>query len=204
MTRRPPPRPFHRGLDRASVLDAALELLDRDGRDGLTMRAVAAARDVQAPALYTHVRNKQDLVDGVIDRVLAGVEVPTVDPVPDWRAALIAGFSSYRRVLVEHPGVFGLVIERTTQLPVQMLLVERSILLLEQSGLTTERAAAAQVTLAAYELGFVAQEVRRPTPTPTPTPPPVFQRAITALGATTVDERFRAGLDIILDGVVGQ
>lgn len=50
-------------LDANVIGAAALELLDETGLDGLTMRKVASALNVQAPALYWHVKNKQELLD---------------------------------------------------------------------------------------------------------------------------------------------
>lgn len=52
-----------RGLSREQIVDAAFDVLDREGLDGLTMRRVATVLGVQAPALYWHVRNKSDLLD---------------------------------------------------------------------------------------------------------------------------------------------
>ena len=50
-------------LSRESIVAAALDVLDEQGIDGVTVRAVAARLDVKAPALYWHVRNKQELLD---------------------------------------------------------------------------------------------------------------------------------------------
>jgi AcrR family transcriptional regulator len=52
-----------RGLTKAGIVSAALEILDEEGLEGLTVRAVAARLGVQAPALYWHVRDKQTLID---------------------------------------------------------------------------------------------------------------------------------------------
>src|SRR4051794_18557701 len=196
-------RPFHRGLHRDAVIDAALDIVDREGRQALTMRSVASALDVQAASLYTHVRNKDDLTDGIIDRVMSQVEVPPDGPSSEWRTTLTAGFFSYRRALVRHPGVVGLLTERSLMTSAQRQLVSRSIALLEGSGMSIGEAGAAQGTLFAFPLGFIGQEVGRPLAAP---PPEVLQstdvlsRAMTALATTSVDERFEAGLAFIIDG----
>src|SRR4051812_22696733 len=200
-------RPFHRGIDRSAVLDAALELLDREGRQALTMRAVASALDVQAASLYTHIRSKEDLLGAVIDRVMEEVEVPPDTPsvMNRWRPSLTAGFLSYRRALVRHPAVVGLLTERSSTSPVRLALVARSITLLEAGGLTIAEAVATQVTLFSFTLGFVVQEVRPPSTPPSPdvlAGHPVMARAMAALSTITVDDRFSAGLDLIIDGAV--
>lgn len=194
-------RPFHRGLTREQVLAAAVTILDAEGRGALTMRRLANELDVKAPSLYVHVRSKNDLVMGVLDTVLDEVVLPPVGQ--RWRASLIAGFSEYRRVLVRHPGAVPLLTERVHASSSQIRLVERSIELLEAAGLSTAAAVAAHVTLVAYTLGFVLQEVAvRPADNTAPVPrSDVFVRALTALAGVPVDERYRAGLDLILDGL---
>jgi AcrR family transcriptional regulator len=203
-------RAVHRGLRRADVLRAAVAIVDAEGWDALTMRRLAAELDVKAPSLYVHVRNKEDLRTGVLDAVLDEIVLPPVTK--RRRSSLVAGFAEYRRVLVLHPGAVAVVTERTQPSPAQVRLVARSIELLEGAGLSTAAAVSAHVTLVAYTLGFVLQEVaRRPPSAPAPPAPEeapapiegqeVFVRAITALGRTSVDQRFRAGLDLILDGL---
>jgi AcrR family transcriptional regulator len=195
-------RPFHRGLTRQQVLTTAVALLDVEGRGALTMRRLAAELEVKAPSLYVHVRSKEDLLTGVLDTVLEEIELPSVGR--NRRKSLVAGFSEYRRVLVRHPGAVPLLTERTHPSRTQVRLVERSIDLLEGGGLSTAAAVAAHVTLVAYTLGFVLQEVaQRPTTVSADAvaTSEVFLRAVTALADTSVDERFRSGLDLILDGL---
>ena len=193
-------RPFHRGLDRAAVLAAALRVLDAEGRAGLTMRRVARELDVEAPSLYTHVRSKDDLVDGVLDRILDEVRLP--DAGLPWRQALTEAYGTYRRTLLAHPAAVPLLTERAHASPAQYRLVERSIELLEQTGLDDRGVVETHVALAAFTIGFVVQEVGR-SPAPTAEAlefSPVVRRTIATLVQIPVDDRFRAGLDRILDG----
>lgn len=197
-------RPFHRGLDRAAVLAAALRVLDQEGRAALTMRRVARELDVEAASLYTHVRSKDDLVDGVLDHILDEVEVPITGEA--WRPALITAFTNYRATLLAHPVAVSLMTERASTSPAQYRLVERSLVLLERGGLTMAAAVRVHIALVAYTLGFVLQEVGRPA---APSPEalessPVVRRAIAALSKVPVNERYRAGLALILDGAQDQ
>lgn len=57
------------GLTKASIVQAALDLLDEAGMDGLTVRALASRLGVQAPALYWHVRSKQALLDEMATQI---------------------------------------------------------------------------------------------------------------------------------------
>src|SRR5260370_18984633 len=77
-------------LDRAQVVNAAIELLDEVGLDGLTLRRLAEELGVQAPALYWHFKNKQELLDQMVVTISA-TEAPVRmpehgEPWDDWLA----------------------------------------------------------------------------------------------------------------------
>lgn len=86
-----------KGITRERIVTAALELLDEHGLDALTVRALATALDVRAPALYWHVRNKQELLDAMATEVMrrVGNVLSTIGPGTDWREDL----SAYARIL---------------------------------------------------------------------------------------------------------
>jgi AcrR family transcriptional regulator len=86
-----------KGITREQIVTAALELLDDKGMDGLTVRALASRLDVRAPALYWHVRNKQELLDEMATEVMRRVTgaLAAVPPGDGWREDL----ASYARVL---------------------------------------------------------------------------------------------------------
>jgi AcrR family transcriptional regulator len=67
-------------LTREVIVDTALRLLDRDGLDGVSMRRVAEDLGTGAASLYAHVANKEELLDLLLDRVLADVDIPDPDP----------------------------------------------------------------------------------------------------------------------------
>ena len=193
-------RAWHRGLDRGSLVAEALRILDDEGRAALTMRHLAASLQVEAASLYAHVRSKDELVDAVLDEVLDSVILP--EPGEDQRAAIVAGFVSYRRTLLAHPAVVILMTERARLSQSQLRLAERGIELLTASGLSMRAAVDAQVALVAFVLGFILQEVSRPTtPAPTGTRSPLLQRMLSTLAERGIDERFEVGLGLILDGV---
>ncbi|WP_255621109.1 TetR/AcrR family transcriptional regulator C-terminal domain-containing protein [Pseudonocardia sp. DSM 110487] len=86
-----------KGITRERIVAAALELLDEKGMEGITVRALAARLDVQAPALYWHVRNKQELLDEMSTVVMRRVTdaLSALPPGAGWRDDLAA----YARVL---------------------------------------------------------------------------------------------------------
>ena len=200
--RRTDRRSWHRGLDRDAVVGEALRLLDEEGRDALTMRRLGAALHVEAASLYAHIGGKDDLIDAVLDRVLDGIELPAPGREP--QTAIVEGFSAYRRALLAHPTIVLLMTERARFTRAQARLATRSISLFEEAGLSTRRAVDAHVTLVAFVLGFIVQEVARPA-SPGPAlleDDAVLRRAVAALAQSTPDERFETGLAVILEGAL--
>ncbi len=88
-------------LSRDRVLRAAVELADGAGIEALSMRRLATELGVVPMALYKHVRNKDELLDGMVDVVLAGVE--PADPSLPWRAAIRGRVLSARQAVLRHP-----------------------------------------------------------------------------------------------------
>src|SRR5581483_4119040 len=88
--RYPPERGRRRGrppITREAIVETALQLLDRDGLDQLSMRRVADALDTGPASLYWHVGSKDGLLDLVFDQVIGEQEVP--DPEPErWQEQL--------------------------------------------------------------------------------------------------------------------
>jgi AcrR family transcriptional regulator len=91
-------------LNRDRVLRTALALADQGGFDGLSMRKLAEQLGVVPMALYKHVADKDELLDGMVDLVFAEVEVPTDVP---WRAAMRIRAIAMRDALRRHPWAVG-------------------------------------------------------------------------------------------------
>lgn len=89
------------------IFERALEIVDADGLDALTMRRLASGLGVEAASLYHHIAGKQALIDGVIGRMRSEMRV-TGDPAGDWKEFLEEVFVEYRRVLTAHPNMMGL------------------------------------------------------------------------------------------------
>ena len=145
-----PPR-----LDRDQVLAAALDLADETGAEGLTMRAVAHRVDSEAMALYRHVRNKEDLLDGLIDLVFAETEVPNTG---DWMSDMRERAISVRHALTRHPWAVGLMESRMQPGPENLRHRDSVLEVLLDAGFTPVDATHAYNTLDSYIFGFVLQE----------------------------------------------
>ena len=125
-------------LSREVVADRALALADSEGIEAVTIRRLAGELGVTPMALYWHFRTKEDLLAGLGDRVLDGVEVPerSGEWSNDLRAALVAVVTAMR----PHPQVAHLVAERIMAHPKGLALSELGLSALSEAGFGPEPA----------------------------------------------------------------
>lgn len=109
-TRRRGAPPAGQRLTRETVLIRAAALIARDGLTSFSLRRLAAELGVTPNAVYNHVTGRDDLLDAVTERVVAGMHLPAGEQTwPDWVHAAAAGL---RAQLAEHPGLTDLVLSR--------------------------------------------------------------------------------------------
>ena len=133
------------------ILAAAIELVDRDGLDALTMRRLAERLGVEAMSLYGYVRNKADLLDGIHDALL-GQMTPTLDggdPTEDIRRIARA----FREVLRAHPNALPIFATRPARGESSLRQVELGLSVLERMGMPPARALATFQVLFAFVVG---------------------------------------------------
>ncbi|MFI0480421.1 TetR/AcrR family transcriptional regulator [Actinomadura sp. 9N215] len=102
-TRPERPRREQPTLSRDQIVDAALELLDAEGLAGLSMRRLGTRLNSGATSVYWHVANKDELLELVLDRVMAEVTVPPPDGEGGWRASATAYARGFRAMIHRHP-----------------------------------------------------------------------------------------------------
>ncbi len=107
-----------RKITREVVLAAALDIIDRDGIDGLSMRGLARALDRDPMILYRHAPNKAALLDGVAETVLAKLTVDATDP--DWAGQLRSVARNYRALALAYPHVVPLLVTRPLAAPLAL------------------------------------------------------------------------------------
>jgi len=106
-------------LTRHDVLVTAVRLIDEDGVDALSMRRLGAALDRDPMRLYRFAASKDDLLDGVVELVLAELEIPTVCD-GDWQDVLRRFGHSFRRITLAHPHVVPLLVTRPLATPLAL------------------------------------------------------------------------------------
>lgn len=119
-------------LTRDGVVAAGVALVDRAGLSSLSMRALAASLGVEAMSLYNHVRNKDDLIDAMVEVVVSEITRP--DSGPDWRSALRMRAMSMRNVFLAHPWAPQLIAGRLNTGPNMLALFDATIGCLHAAG----------------------------------------------------------------------
>jgi len=147
-------------LSRERVLESALLLADADGLGSVSMRNLAQALGVEAMSLYNYVANKEDLLDGMVDRIFAEIELPETD---DWRQCMRERAISVRRVLNHHPWAIGLLDSRYTPGPATLRHHDWVIGVLRKNGFSLPMTAHAFALLDSFIYGFVIQEASLPS-----------------------------------------
>jgi AcrR family transcriptional regulator len=143
-------------IDRASVLAASLQLADEQGLAAVTMQAVADRLGVTPMALYRHVTNKADLLDGVVESIL--LEVPLPDPKDAWPDRLNALSRGTRKAALRHPEVFPLLLQRAAVTPGARRVRDVVYGALREAGLDEDDVIQLERLLATAVLGFAASE----------------------------------------------
>jgi AcrR family transcriptional regulator len=162
-------------LDRDRVLHAAVELVDREGLDALTIRRLGAELGVDAMSIYRHTASKNDLLDGLIDITMAELHL---DPgAGDWRAQLHGLADQIRAASRAHPNVFPLLLTRplSTSLATRprsvLLITEQTLALLRGAGLDPTSAISCYRRFISWTLGRLLEELRHVVDVPEETDP---------------------------------
>jgi AcrR family transcriptional regulator len=139
-------------LSRERVLHAAVALADGGGVDALSMRKLAQELGVVPMALYKHVSNKDELLDGMVD-----VVVGEVDPPPggaDWKTAIRQRVLSARRALLRHPWASQVIESRTHPTPTVLEYMDSMIGIFRAGGFSVDLTHHAMHAMGSRLLGF--------------------------------------------------
>ncbi|QYB07163.1 TetR/AcrR family transcriptional regulator [Rhodococcus sp. USK10] len=203
-------------LTRERILRAAVDLADDSGVDALTMRRIAQTLGVEAMSLYRHVKNKPDLLDGMVDVVFGEIDLPQTGL--DWKTAMRRRAISARDVLARHRWATVLMESRATPGPATLRHHDAVLGILRAAGFSIELAAHAFSVLDSYIYGFAMQEASLPFGSSGE----LADVAEAILGSVRVDEyphltefvtehamapgydfgyEYEYGLDLVLDGL---
>jgi len=194
-------------IPRERIVDTALQIVDEEGADALSLRALAERLSSGTATLYRHVSGRAELIGLVIDRMLADVELPPVeqDDQEPWDVVCHRTATAIFETIAQHRSVAILLIERIPTGPHALALRERITRALLRTGMPPEKAATAVATLARYTLGFAMQSAGRDDPPPTsyPIEPSVYPHLtrIAPYLPRPLSEEFDFGLGHLLRGM---
>ena len=147
-------------LSRERMLLAAIAQVDEGGLGALSMRKLAEVLDVAPMALYRHVADKEDLVDGMIDVVFSEIDLPASGV--SWKTAMRQRAISLRDVLVRHRWAIGLMEARANPGPANLRHHDAVIGNLRAAGLDMTMVAHAYSLLDGYIYGFALTKMNLP------------------------------------------
>ncbi len=150
------PQPKRRPLSREVVIRRAVELADAEGPDGLSMRKLAQNLGVEAMSLYNHVKNKDDLLNAMVETIYEKMHRPRQNTA--WRDELLRRGRSMHEELLAHPWAAALMETRGTG-PMQLAMSEATLGCLKSAGFSIKLAHRALLLMDSYLYGFAFQEV---------------------------------------------
>jgi AcrR family transcriptional regulator len=216
-------RPAKAPLSEEAVVDAALAILKSQGLEAVTMRRVAAALDTGAMSLYVYVSSREGLLQAMLDRVTATIELEAPDP-SRWRAQLHSLLGRLHHALVAHPGMAALTLADPPTTETVLLLAENLLGILLAGGLDPQDAAWGCDILILLGTAVASEDdVQRARGrsddrdrqaqvdeiynTLAGLPPdrfPLIATHAAQMVAGAGDERFRFAIDVVIDGMVAR
>ncbi|HEY2636517.1 MAG TPA: TetR/AcrR family transcriptional regulator [Solirubrobacteraceae bacterium] len=213
------PRP---AVSREAIVRAGLDIVDTEGIDALSMRKVAQALGIGTMTLYTHVANKDELLDLMDDEVMGEVLLPGAVP-EDWREALTEIGRRTAQALLDHEWVAAAMHRRPLPGPNALMHVEQSLAAVEPLGLDAATAGEVLSIVDDYVMGFALRTIASrqwrweegEAPSPVMGEQPAYLRRLLQSGdfprlwKATADngfeppreDRFERGLQWLLDGI---
>jgi AcrR family transcriptional regulator len=144
-------------VTREEIARAALQLVDEEGLEALSMRRLAARLGVEAMSLYHHVRDKADLLDALQGAVLGGLHMNLRG---DWRAMVGGMAKALRAALLAHPNVVPVVATRPVRAPEALEPIGRAWAALTAEGFSQREAEKVIISVGVFTLGLVLAETQ--------------------------------------------
>jgi len=142
-------------LSREKIVEKALEILDAEGVEGLSMRRLGEALGVEAMALYHHFPNKDAILDGVLARIMeeTGPALP-LESGDDWKTVMLSGPASAGRALEAHPKAGWLFLGRQYSTADSLRMLEAPLAILRSAGFEGQDLVDAAHAIFAYAAGW--------------------------------------------------
>ncbi|MFE4911397.1 TetR/AcrR family transcriptional regulator C-terminal domain-containing protein [Streptomyces sp. NPDC056652] len=219
------------GLTRDKVIAAAVTMIDRDGPDAFSLRRLAAELDIENMSLYSHVPNKDALLDGVAEILLARIEFPRTGSDADgdsgtdtgggsgsWQDRIRAHAAAFRAAAKRHPKAFPLVLTRPTRSPAALEAIGSTLATITELNLAPEEMVHVLRSYTAFIVGTLMRELGYALHLGTTDPERIQQRVdeLTSTGAPLLadvapylatsdhDVEFHYGLELLIAGLAAR
>lgn len=146
-------------LSRERVLNAALDLVDREGLAGISMRKLGAELGVEAMTLYYYFPNKSAILDGLVEQVILRILMAPLGEPAAWSIWLRTLIVDFRDELLRHPRLVPLIATRPAKTLSALQAVEKIIALLVNAGFSASRSFHILNILTTFTVGHVLAEV---------------------------------------------
>ena len=188
-------------LDVQAILDAALALIDDEGR--LTMAELAGRLGVSASSIYHHVPNRTAIIELIREQLIEDMTVPRTDP-SEWARAVTEWLAEYRRRFARHPRLIPMLTDQTVTSDAALLGYEQVVGLLRAAGFRSEELLLWVSVLDNFALGS-ALDLAAPDDvwrSDRPDTPELDQAlAASTRGTVRADAAFDLGLRALLEGM---
>jgi TetR/AcrR family tetracycline transcriptional repressor len=184
-------------INREDLVRAATDEIAAGRYELMTIRSLAGRLGVAPMTLYRHVRDKEDLLSEVVDRLLAQVWEPSAEPRDTW-AWVFEAADKLRTFLVEQPAALHVFLSHPVTSPAAMTRLRAMLDVLRGGGLDEAAARGVYAAVQTYTLGFAALEASRARWLAAHSEP--ADRDEAWLAAMTSPRQFAAGLRALIDG----
>jgi AcrR family transcriptional regulator len=145
-------------LTRERIVAAAVELIEREGVDAVSMRRIAAELGSGVMSLYNHVPSKDALLDGVAEQVMSGIDFSS-EPGASWEDQVRAQARAFRQIARAHPRCTMVVVSRPNASATGLRPIEHALATLRGAGFTGDEAVRVVRAFVAYIVGSLLREV---------------------------------------------
>jgi AcrR family transcriptional regulator len=203
-------------LSRERIITAAIDMIEREGAEAVSMRRIASVLGCGVMSLYNHVPSKAALLDDVAERVMSGIEF-TADPGAGWEDQVRAQARAFRAITRRYPRCTMIVVSRPTTSATGLRPIENALATLRAVGFGGGEAVLIMRSFVGFILGSLLREVgatpalgdARANHAAHTAPPPHLDPAefpqVTSLSAELThhdpDADFEFGLDLLVHAI---
>ena len=184
-------------MSRERVVNAATAAIAADGYERLTIRGLAAGLGVAPMSIYRHVRDKDDLLDEVVDRLLAPAWQPCVSE-DRWQEWITEAADRLREFLVSQPAALHVYLRHPVVSAAAVARMEAMMRVLQTSTMDEDAAKKAYAAIHTYTIGFAALAAARAGWHPSDDQSDMLTDQ---LSGYTTPTQFTLGLGYLLEGV---